>query len=79
MCNRKPFIWIKTFACKIIIHTVQGHRSKGLSTKAHCGTALAILTKGEYIIYAVNYSSNPRHKPDRNMDMCSPKDETEGS
>ena len=59
MCNRKPFIWIKTFACKTIIHTVQGHRSKGLSTKAHCGTALAILTEGEYIILYILWITVP--------------------
>ena len=55
------------------------YTTTALSTNTFYNTALAVLTKGEHILYTMTYSSTPRQKPDGNMDMCSPKDELQGS
>lgn len=60
--------------CKTI-HNVQEQSS----AQTLCSIALAISSKDECIIYTVTYNSTPRHRPDRNMEMYSPKDEPESS
>lgn len=55
------------------------HKIRAQHTYSFCNTASAALTNGEHVVPTVTYSSIPGQRPDRTMDICSPKDEPEGS